>query len=141
MLYAVQAINPLEPNLGLVMYEENRRDHPTISSGISIFVVMRESRLIAHLFPEVLQHVFTAASQVGLQQDSVPLLIMHGLGDLAAQEPEEKVADTLALWRERKTNSGNIRRGSADCKRKRPMSTLLTLRALFSRNLTRPLSW
>lgn len=57
--------------------------------------------LIAHLLPEVLQHVFTAASQVGLQQDSIPLLVMHGLSDLAAQEPEEKMADALTLRRKR----------------------------------------
>lgn len=58
----------------------------------------------AHLFPEVPQHVFTAASQVGLKQDCVPLLIVHGLGDLTAQEPEEKVTNAFTLWREHRTN-------------------------------------
>lgn len=55
--------------------------------------------IIIHLFPEVLQHGFTTTSQVGLQQDSIPLLIMHGLGNLTAQEPEEKMANALALWK------------------------------------------
>lgn len=54
-------------------------------------------RATAYLFPEVLQHVLTTPAQVGLQQHRVPLLIVHGLGDLAAQEPEEKMANAFAL--------------------------------------------
>lgn len=50
-----------------------------------------------HLLFEVLQHVLSTASEVGLQQHSVALLVVHGLSDLTAQEPEQKMADTLTL--------------------------------------------
>lgn len=63
-------------------------------SGRSAAIRLRAS---AHLLPEVLQHVLATPPQVGLQQHRVALLIMHGLGDLAAQEPEEKMADAFAL--------------------------------------------
>lgn len=53
--------------------------------------------LAAHLLPVVLQHGFSTASEVGLQKDSVPLLVMHGLSDLAAQEPEEEMTYSLTL--------------------------------------------
>ncbi|TNN38600.1 hypothetical protein EYF80_051233 [Liparis tanakae] len=49
-----------------------------------------------HLLPEVLQHVLAAAPEEGLQQHGVPLLVVHGLGDLTAQEPEEE-AEGLQL--------------------------------------------
>ncbi len=69
--------------------------------------VHKRPDLTAHLFPEVLQHDFTTASQVGLQQDCVPLLVMHRLSDLTAQEPEKKMTDTLTLWRESKKKAEN----------------------------------
>lgn len=65
-----------------------------------------------HLLLEVLQHVLAAAPQVGLQQDGVPLLVVHGLGDLAAQEPEEEVADAFALVEGGKGGTNQMERSS-----------------------------
>lgn len=73
------------------------------STGVNLFLHCFVQCLVVHLFPEVLQHSFTTASEVGLQQDSIPLLVMHGLGDLTAQEPKEEMAYSLALHRENKT--------------------------------------
>lgn len=55
-----------------------------------------------HLLPEVLQDIFTTASEVGLQEDSVPLLVVLGLSDFTPQEPEEKMTDTLTLQKKNK---------------------------------------
>lgn len=67
-----------------------------------------------HLLLEVLQHVLAAAPQVGLQQDGIPLLVVHGLGDLAAQEPEEEVADAFALGEGRKGGTDEMERRNTE---------------------------
>lgn len=65
-----------------------------------------------HLLLEVPEHVLAAAPQVGLQQDGVALLVVHGLGDLTAQEPEEEVADALALGEGGKGSDGEVELGA-----------------------------
>lgn len=77
----------------VILTPRERSQHVT-SRRLLRFTILHQP---THLFLEVLQHVLAAAPQVGLQQDRVPLLVVHGLGDLAAQEPEEEVADAFAL--------------------------------------------
>lgn len=91
-----------------------------------------------HLLLEVLQHVLAAAPQVGLQQDGVPLLVVHGLGDLAAQEPEEEVADAFALGEGRRGGTDQRERRNSELIRRIHPSVLRVADSLNCREFAKP---
>lgn len=78
--------------------EELSSPTPTVSDHTSHRTLVYgwgQGYTITHLASEVLQHVLSTASEVGFQQHSIPLLVVHGLGYLTPQEPEKEMTYPL----------------------------------------------